>query len=486
MEKDILIFLSKVVPPQEITLEKFLENSEEFETQICKRPTYSNWIDREDIQSKTPSWYLDCLNGSYPILHESVLLLFQNFLNWKKKHGTTNHKLCEYYKDYTIIDLVNRVIRLRPLMFMQECDLYILRNGVRGSGGWENIGKHRDIKTRITKSFGNGKEPNIDDYMTYDEIKLSAFLQVSSPVRPINSGSRSNMSIPKDAETFVENAIYVGAVGARLEKQNVMEWQEVVISKIQNNQEKGYGSKSSSEKTILSVFSTFYGYEFFPSYSECESGAFTKCEKNIHENYFNCEVYTKRIQTSAETFLIEAEKRGQLANKYVHVHVVGLGLGVWEYSSLQKRYYLKAFELAITKFLKDNNLSKLRCIDFSWISENDKFPECKLINGKCFPESNVMITFSKRDPFQPLSSDKDCLIVAMYAWDGNSFPGNEYWNGMLAASGDPAAACCTQIPQVQNPYINTSSISAENLHIASNKHGLLHVSDYARRVLNEL
>lgn len=33
-------------------------------------------------------------------------------------------------------------------------------------------------------------------------------------------------------------------------------------------------------------------------------------------------------------------------------------------------------------------------------------------------------------------------------------PGNEYWSGLLDDSDDPAAACCSTIAELHNPYVN--------------------------------
>jgi hypothetical protein len=52
----------------------------------------------------------------------------------------------------------------------------VLRDGNTGSNDWERIGTdHEDDGLRM------------EDYMTYDEVKLAALLQVSSPVFPINA-----------------------------------------------------------------------------------------------------------------------------------------------------------------------------------------------------------------------------------------------------------------------------------------------------------
>ena len=59
------------------------------------------------------------------------------------------------------------------------------------------------------------------------------------------------------------------------------------------------------------------------------------------------------------------------------------------------------------------------------------------------------------------------------------FLGNCFWDGFLTTSGDPAAACSTQIAELHTAKIN-GKINSANLHIVSPEHGILHVSDYAK------
>ena len=73
---------------------------------------------------------------------------------------------------------------------MGGADSHVLRNGKRGGGIWNFIGQDNQKRSSVLDI------PSIQDYMTYDEIKLAALLQVSSFVKPINSGSRYNIGNP--------------------------------------------------------------------------------------------------------------------------------------------------------------------------------------------------------------------------------------------------------------------------------------------------
>jgi len=54
---------------------------------------------------------------------------------------------------------------------------------------------------------------------------------------------------------------------------------------------------------------------------------------------------------------------------------------------------------------------------------------------------------------------------------------------MLQSTGDSSTACSTLVAELHNPYINTKFCNGGNLHIASPEHGVLHIAEYAKRVI---
>ncbi|KAK9687257.1 protein of unknown function (DUF4804) [Popillia japonica] len=83
------------------------------------------------------------------------------------------------------------------------------------------------------------------------------------------------------------------------------------------------------------------------------------------------------------------------------------------------------------------------------------------------PNGGIRIFLSQRQPHEALAGDsKGKLLVVSYAWDGNSLPGNEFWSGKLASTGDSAAASSTQISELHHPHINRR-VCSKTLKIAA-------------------
>jgi hypothetical protein len=443
-------------PQGALTFDELVERSKEFGARI-PFPTVANKIATIAGADKNKQETIVVhASTTYPIMHTKVGTLIDDFLTYKKTFGSSIEQAL--YKNMNRVAFIDRLLKKRPIMFMTSHDQYILRDGTEDHGGFETIGKN------------NEKAPLIlADYLSYDEMQIAALIGVSVPTYFINDGDRYNGGKRGLAGGYEEEGVYIGLVGARFEKPGLMEWQHMIITPSQNTKNKGYGLAGAPANNPLSLWQKFYGLTF-PTYEEAKtdtSGRYIPLKDesaNLTGNYLDAEAYKKRIQYVAEPFLLDANERGEKQSKKVYIHQVGLGLGVWQVAFEQMQLFADAHAIVI----RENNLSHIADLDFSWIhgnlycgtDENGKKIESEdlFITG----QNKIKIHFSKRKTAARLGGDNaDKLLVAAYAWDGNSYPGNEYWQGKLSASGDPAAACCSTIPELQNPEINTANISGK-------------------------
>ncbi|KAJ8925655.1 hypothetical protein NQ315_009500 [Exocentrus adspersus] len=440
--------------PSKQTLKNIIESSDQFpvkfpvDTGRCK--TLKNHVPETVLERN--------INSVYPVIHENALELCCKFILYKQQHGSTIEK--SVYKHMTLPEFINRLLRKRAVMFMGKDDKYMLLTGEKGSKGWESIGSDKEASPLL-----------LQNCLSYDEIKLSVFLSVSSYTYFVNVGDRKNMAkYASDRKGIEDEGVIVGMIGPRLKKPNVMEFQEIVINEKQNTAQNGYGTEISA--SVHKLFSDFYEE---PCRNYAETLNFRKTLSKSDDRYvdvkakniFNNHMYYRRLTISIDTLLIEANHRAKLKGATAYIHVVGLGLGVWKISDHQEKVYMDVFAKRISSLGKE--LSSISDIGFAYIKQ-ERCGDTK--NGETFPieghpGSGIKIHIYNRQPHAKLlDADTGKLLVVSYAWDGNALPGNEYWSGKLGSSGDSAAASSTQITEIHNTHIN-SLVDANNLRVVT-------------------
>ncbi|KAJ3210990.1 hypothetical protein HDU67_004835 [Dinochytrium kinnereticum] len=440
------------------------------------------------------------IRSSCTLAHDAVVRrLIPGFIAHKKRYGSKVEK--SLYESITPRQLLKRLMTARPLAFYGRHDKTMLRSGItpkKASAQWHQVGTEKE-----------GADIHLNQYLSYHEMQLSALIGASVPTRFINAGDRKNHGVMGLSGTFTESGIYVGLVGPRFNGAlTSMESEYLLVSKDFSTEANGFGkggrAKNPAAADRLALLADLFvgdGYSVgtmmpsspakpagtvhFPTFEEVAEFVVTNpgTEKYLElssNTFLNVDAYKRRVAITAETLLLEANERAAAAFKdslssmgvkpietsddsttpiVARVIVIGFGLGVWMKDARQISFFVKAFEDVI----RGTPLPHVGEIVFSWIAGQDSLSGLPSGSIMCGAAGNdIRVEFSNGNPAD-LPQDMQLvlngrkvrrLLVASFAWDGNSYPGNEYWFGQKSGSGDSAAACCSLIGELMNPEVN--------------------------------
>ena len=382
-------------------------NSVELDKMIVKLPTTNNSIrnfDQATIASDAASTHI--------IAHPRFPNLASAFLDHKRTHGSEYER--SLYAPMIWKQLVARLFHKRPLTFMGPRDNTLLRDGtVLDRNAREEWDRNGTDQQHLNKTH------TLEHYLSYDEMMLSSLLGVSGPSFFINDGSRGNCARPGKPDMFEPRGIIVGLVGTRFERLDRMDSVHILAPV----------EKPHQDPAISKLIQDFFGVVRDQSAD------------------FDVPMYKARIRITADVFLHEANARARETGRKARAYVVGLGLGVWQFYHQQREWYLEVFAEALAEL----EIPHVSTVEFAYIDVEEAVQKRVVEAGA---RKGVRILFSRRNPAEKLQDDE--LLVLSYAWDGNAFPGNEYWTGSLAGSGDPAAACMSTVAELHNPLVNPS------------------------------
>jgi hypothetical protein len=217
--------------------------------------------------------------GAAPLADVRLERLLQDWLEVKATAGSDVER--SMYASMDVVALIQRLLVERPLVFFKSHDEYALRSGETGAGGaaldldTEGLDETERLGGFARVGTNAEAEPlTLAKTLSYDEMALSALLSVATPTLFINRGARGNQARPQAEGSFEPEGVFTGAVGARFEACEQMEWRHMIITFEQNTASKGYGAEADPnavQTKVLQVWAEFYQVERFPSYEEVQA-----------------------------------------------------------------------------------------------------------------------------------------------------------------------------------------------------------------------
>lgn len=427
---------------QKVSYRKLQSRSNGFQKNIGKFPLKSNTI-KAIVGDKNERKQAVAMQatGIQILMAVETFDLISKYLIRKKIIGNATERAI--YHGMSVEGFIDRLLTKRPLVLYTHHGFTVLQSARTDQlnpmqAYWELVGK--EVEGPIL----------MNDYLSHEEMELAALIVVSVPTYFINSGERYNCGQAAPSP-YPVTGYYIAAVGACFDQPGIMEARHMTVEKPTKVDEIAFDADwesmepvpfeqiapKANDDPIKSLWNTFYQKHSF-SY---DKDSFTLPEMNT---YLHKDIYSIRLWRILYPILLQAGRLGVKHDKRVVLRLVGFGLGTWAVTTeAQTEIYINVVRRIVTS----NVLYAISTIDLLWMSEVEQQWVINDLTGKA-----IVVNCRRGDPAAVVGPGE--LLVATYGGRGSSFPGNEYWAGELSTSGDPAAACCSTIQELQNPYIN--------------------------------
>lgn len=422
-----------------------------------------------NVKERKKKDFVEMARNTRPFVSKEVWDVLEKYMDFMK--NLPDEEGMNYKKVYENLDassLIKRLIFKRPVVFYKKNDSCMLR--WNGNKIIEGSNLHLDV----AKKF-DGSSPCLSEYISYDENLLSSLICMSTPTFYVSDGSLKNKS-EKSIKPHIENGILCGLVGARNSKEGFME-NRFIFPKNANFSEKVH----KSDKFWLEFYSEAFPEGEIPTIERIQNNPQIYCD--IYKDGVNVIYFQKRLMLSIIPFIEEAIARGFEMKKEIFCSVPAIGGGVWR-GKIKANLVIELIILGVLKFLDQNfnpqhfHPLKALCLPKTNLKIYSTFkPKNKIKNLIINENGTVLVIFKdsidhkivvfneSRYVAAPLPVGfENCVSVAAFAWDGNSYAGNEYWCGKLS-SFDSQAIYCSLLGQFQNPEVNTKLADKERIKI---------------------
>ena len=340
----------------------------------------------------------------------------------------------------------------------------------------------------------------LKDCLSYDEMKLSAFVGLAGLTSFINKGDRNNNGKPGGPGSFEKEGFLLRSQVHVLKKKDFMDYQDIFVTRTQNTPDNGYGQDrklpvNEKKAKALEPFAAAYKQKNnrFPTYEEVEKIYDSYADKAQCDYIFalgkfiNKSIYKERIRLSLEPMLDTAvDFSTTQGDKPSFISVPGIGLSEsWSAGMFDE---LGALQLEVYyELLHDTKYAHIGMLDFNYFAGSEKcletFTRFFETNPDKLPQQFSYTYGSRKDGgFKQYAHGKEgilregsspvgdkYLLIRVLPWDSNAGIGNEIFIGRLNASGDPACACSSTIFEVLNSFINKNFVKITNIYYCGNQ-----------------